>query len=136
MRFPTLLVSTAAALSLIHYGDNYLNFDLYPQEGALIEISRDLVWIGWLFYAGFALAAYFLWRRGRIAAACMCLAVFSISGLISLGHYTAEEMSQLAAWRHVFIWVDITLGAAILAFAVRTALALMPGSPTRSTAPR
>ena len=126
------LVGTAAALSLVHYADNYLNFDLYPQEGAFLEISRDLVWISWLVFAGFALAAYRLWQRGRIAAACMCLAAFSISGLISLGHYTADGMSELAAWRHVFIWVDITLGAAILAFAVKTAL----GNPTSRTTPQ
>jgi len=120
--FPTALVGAALVLSLVHYTDNYVNFDAYPQEGAPIEISRDLVWIGWLFYAAFAVAAYFWWQRGYIRAACMGLAVFSISGLISIGHYTADGTSALAAWRHVFIWVDISLGAAILAFAIRTAL--------------
>ena len=115
-------MGTAAVLSLVHYTDNYVNFDLYPQEGAFLEISRDLVWISWLIFVAGAVAAWFAWRRGRVEAACMGLALFSVSGLISLGHYTAEGMSRLAAWRHVFIWVDILLGAAILAFALRAAL--------------
>ena len=132
-RFPTALVGTTMVLSLVHYTDNYLNFDLYPQDGAFIEISRDMVWIGWLFYAAFGVAAYLWWQRGRIRAACMGLAVFSVSGLISLGHYTADGMSRLEAWRHVFIWVDITLGAAILGFAVRTALGRDRVAPHPST---
>ena len=133
MKFPAVLVGAAVVLSLVHYTDNYVNFDLYPQEGATIEIARDLVWVSWLIFAGFAFAAWRLWNDSRVRAACLCLAVFSVSGLISLGHYTAEGMSELAVWRHVFIWVDITLGAAILAFAIRAALSasreLPPGSP-------
>ena len=135
-RFPVFLVGTAAVLSLVHYADNYLNYDLYPQDpDAAVEVTRDMVWISWLVFFAFAVAAWRLWQRGRIAAACVCLAVFSISGLISLGHYTAPGMSELAAWRHVFIWVDITLGAAILAFAVRAALSGARARPPESAGP-
>ena len=132
-----MLVGTAVVLSLGHYADNYLNYDLYPQgPDAVLTITRDMVWISWLVFVAFAYAAWRLWRRGSIRAAAVCLAVFSISGLVSLGHYSAPGMSELAAWRHVFIWVDITLGAAILAYALRAALSgapgSRPGSPGRS----
>lgn len=117
-----LLVCSAVVLSAIHYTDNYVNFDLYPQDpDAVLTVARDSVWISWLVFVGFAIAAWRLWQRGSVRAACICLSVFSISGLISLGHYTAPGMSELATWRHVFIWVDITLGATILAFALRAA---------------
>ena len=126
MKFPSALVGAAVVVSLVHYTDNYLAFDTYPQDGAVVEIARDLVWISWLIFAGFAFAAWRLWERGSIRASCMCLAVFSVSGLIGPGHYTAGGMSELAAWRHVFIWVEFALAAAILAFAFRTALRETP----------
>lgn len=116
-----LLVSTVA-LSLVHFADNYVSFDLYPQEGAVIGVSRDAVWISWLVFVAFGIAGYRLYRGGRFQAASLCLGVFSVSGLISLGHYPAQGMSELAWWRHASIWIDIILGAMVLAFAVRTAL--------------
>lgn len=45
------------------------------------------------------------------------LAVYSLSGLVGLGHYRAPGISELAWWRHAHIWVDIVCGAAVLAFA-------------------
>jgi hypothetical protein len=127
-----LLVGTTIALSLVHYTDNYVNFDVYPQKGAPIEISRDLVWIGWLLYTGFGLVGYRLFNQGRIRLASFCLAVFSISGLISLAHYSAPGMSEVVWWRHVAIWVDIALGAAVLAFAIRAALRTGQASAARA----
>lgn len=117
-----ILLGSTIALSLVHYADNYAAFDLYPQEGAVIEVSRDAVWISWLVFAAFGAAGYRLYRRGRFQAASLCLGVFSVSGLISLGHYSARGMSELAWWRHASIWIDIVLGAMVLAFALRTAL--------------
>ena len=61
---------------------------------------------------------YLLYRRGRIREGSALLAVYSVSGLIGIGHYTASGMSELAWWRHVHIWVDILCGIAVLAFAI------------------
>jgi hypothetical protein len=63
-------------------------------------------------------AGYVLYRRGETRRGSALLAVYSISGLIGLGHYSAPGMSHLAWWRHVHIWVDILCGVAVLTFAV------------------
>jgi hypothetical protein len=133
-----VLLCLAIALSAVHYTDNYLAFDLYPPgELAGIEVTRDSVWISWLVFVAAGLLGYRLYARGQVLGACAALAFFSISGLISLGHYAEPGMSELAWWRHVAIWVDIALGSAILLFTVwasltqRHARAAPPGQPAR-----
>ena len=69
------------------------------------------------------MAGYVSYRRGRIRTGAGLLAVYSLSGLVGLGHYSAPGMSELAWWRHVHIWVDIVCGVAVLAFAVWSARA-------------
>ena len=115
----TVLLLLAIPLSVVHYTDNYLAFDLYPESSLFgIELTKDMVWAGWVVYTAGGLMGYLFYRRGEVGTACALLAFYSISGLISIGHYAEPGMSELAWWRHLFIWIDITLGAAVLLFAV------------------
>jgi len=126
-----VLLTLAIGFSIVHYTDNVVAYDVYPPGSVLgIEVTRDLVWISWIVFVAAGLAGFALYRRGRLLAAALLLAVFSTSGLISLGHYTVPGMSEVAWWRHVSIWIDITLGAAVLAFALRT----VATSPRRAQA--
>ena len=118
-----VLLPVAIALSVVHYTDNYLAFERYPESSLLgVDLTRDMVWIGWLVYTAGGIWGYVQYRRGRIQAACALLAFYSVSGLISIGHYAEPGMSELAWWRHLFIWIDITLGAAVLLFAFWAAI--------------
>ena len=120
----------AVASSIVHYTDNYLAFEEYPDGGPGPEITADTIWIAWVVFTAFGLAGYALYRRRRVVPAAALLAVYSLSGLIGLGHYTAPGTSELAWWRHAHIWVDIACGVAVLAFAlwsVRRSRQLMPG---------
>jgi hypothetical protein len=107
----------AVASSIVHYSDNYLAFERYPEGGAGPDIGADTIWIAWILFTAFGIAGYLAHRRGQIRAGAALLAVYSLSGLIGLGHYTAPGTSALAWWRHVHIWVDVLCGAAVLAYA-------------------
>src|SRR5918996_1187451 len=51
LRTLRVLLLLAVPLSLVHYTDNYLAFDLYPPgEFVGLEVTRDSVWIGWLVF--------------------------------------------------------------------------------------
>jgi hypothetical protein len=113
-----LVFFVAVASSVVHYTDNYLAFDKFPDGGPGPAITADTIWIAWIVFTAAGIAGYALYRRGRIVPAAALLAVYSLSGLIGLGHYTAPGMSELAWWRHAHIWVDIACGVAVLAFAV------------------
>jgi hypothetical protein len=112
----------AVASSVVHYSDNYLAFDRFPDGGPGPDITPDTIWIAWVVFTAFGVAGYVSYRRGRVRRGAGLLAVYSISGLIGLGHYTAPGMSELVWWRHVHIWTDILCGAAVLAFAIRSVL--------------
>jgi hypothetical protein len=108
----------AVASSIVHYTDNYVAFEEFPDGGPGPAIEADTIWIAWVVFTAFGVGGYVLYRRGRIVAAAALLGVYSLSGLVGLGHYTAPGMSELAWWRHAHVWVDVVCGAAVLAFAV------------------
>lgn len=134
VRLLNVVFFAAVVVSIVHYSDNYLAFERYPAGGPGPEISADTIWIAWVGFTTFGIAGYVLYRRGQIRLASALLAVYSLSGLIGLGHYSAPGMSELAWWRHVHIWADILCGAAVFAFAVWSARQTRPEAMARRPA--
>lgn len=102
-------------LTTIHYTDNYLYFDEYPQPGSL---RRWQVYTAWLVLTAIGVAGYRLFTRGNAPAAYVCLAVYSYTGTSSLGHYLYGTLSDFSAKQHVFIAIDGLSGLAVIAFVV------------------
>ncbi|MDQ4124552.1 MAG: hypothetical protein M3134_02985 [Actinomycetota bacterium] len=113
MRALFRVLSAGVALTAIHYTDNYLYFDEYPQPGSL---RRWQVYAAWLVLTAIGAAGYALYARGFSAPAYVCLIVYSYTGLSSLGHYLYGSLDDFSAKQHVFILVDGLTGAAVLAF--------------------
>jgi hypothetical protein len=112
------LLVAAVAVSVVHYADNVANFAEYPAPESGPAPSRGVIAGSWFAFTAFALAGYLLLRRGRPIPAAVCLAVYSASGLVGLGHYTVEGATGMPAWRQAHIVADIACGAAVLAFAL------------------
>ena len=130
IRLLNIVFFTAVASSIVHYTDNYLAFDRFPQGSSGPEVTDDMIWIAWVVLTAFGVAGYVLYRRGQVRRGSMLLAVYSISGLVGLAHYTAPGMSELAWWRHAHIWVDIVCGVAVLVFAVWSVQQTRPVAPS------
>ena len=130
LRTLNVVFFTAVAVSIVHYADNTLAFDRYPSGGPGPEPSQDTIWIAWIVFTAVGVAGYLTWRNGNFRLGSALLGLYSISGLIGLGHYSAEGMSELAWWRHVHIWADILCGVAVLAFAIASSRAarLLPAT--------
>src|SRR5215212_2995793 len=118
LRLLNVVFFAALASSIVHYTDNFLAFDRYPDGGVGPDISADVIWIAWVVFTVFGVAGYVSYRSGRILRGAALFTVYSVSGLIGLGHYTASGMSHLAWWRHVHIGADIVCGAVVFAFAI------------------
>ena len=114
-----LLLGIAIAVSIVHYVDNVANYDAYPQPTSGPSPPRELIAVSWFVFTAFGLAAYALLKRARVKAAAVCLAVYSISGLVGLGHYSVDGATDMVWWRQLHIVADIVCGVAILAFAAR-----------------
>jgi hypothetical protein len=120
-----VILLVAVVSSIFHYTDNYIRFDEYPQDEPEL-VTRPMVPLSWLALSAFAVLGYTLYRRGRWAPAAACLAVYSISGLISPLHYASGALSEFDTFQHLFILTDGIAGLAVLGFAAWLVLARQP----------
>lgn len=120
------LLGVAFVVSVVHYTDNYANYDDYPQPGPgdLPAPSATVVALGWFVFTAFGVLGVWLWLRGRITAAAVALTAYSVSGLIGFGHYTTPGATDMVWWRQTHVVADIVCGIAIFGFAVWAAAKL------------
>jgi hypothetical protein len=117
------LVALALAVSVVHYLDNTVNYADFPEPTSGPAPSRALVGASWFLFAAAAVAAWRALDRRRFTAAAVLLALFSVSGLVGLGHYTVPGATDMPWWRQAHVVVDIACGVALLAAAVAVARA-------------
>lgn len=114
----------AVAVSIVHYTDNYANYNDYP-HGSGPEPSAVVVLGAWFVFTPLGLAGYFLYRHGQIRTGSMFLLAYSGSGLVGIGHYAlVSGMTAQPAWRQAHVIADVLLGASLFAFALWSILAL------------
>jgi hypothetical protein len=112
-----LLVASIVSTG-IHYTDNFIAISTYPGTDTLDpSLGRAATAASWIVLTAIGLLGYRLYIRGRHPAAEICLAIYSVTGISTLGHYLSGGTSRLPVWRHVSITSDGILGLAILAFA-------------------
>lgn len=118
------LFGAAFVASVVHYVDNYVNYDDYPQPGpdALLAPSAAQVGGAWFVFTALGALGLWLWFRGRITAAAVAFTGYSVSGLIGFGHYTVSGATDMVWWRQTHIVADILCGIAIFGFALWMAL--------------
>ena len=124
-RILQVLLAVTIVESFVHYTDNTLRYDDYTVDDPSVLGSLVKQWvipISWVLFVAAGVVGYRRFREGRIPQAAAFLGVFSVSGLISLLHYTDIPMSALSAFQNTFVFLDVLLGALVLAFAVWAAL--------------
>jgi hypothetical protein len=116
-----VLLTVAVAESFVHYLDNTLRYGDYtgPNPPAVSSwIARWMIPVSWVLFTAIAVIAYRRFRQGRWTRAGAWLAVYSLSGLVSIGHYAGISVSDLSVFQNVFVFADIAAGVAVLAFAI------------------
>ena len=121
LRLLTWLLAVAVAVSVVHYADNYFNYEDFP-HGSGPEPSAGLVAAAWFILTPLGIAGWVYFRRGDFATAGLLLMAYSFSGLVGLGHFTVGGMTEEPAWRLAHVVADILLGIAIFAFGLRAFL--------------
>lgn len=106
----------AFVISVVHYTDNTLRFDEYPNDIDHL-VTRPSIPAAWVVFTGFAVAAWLAYDRGQRRRAAVCVGVYSLSGLIGPLHYTSGALSEFDAFQHVNIATDTLAGLACLALA-------------------
>jgi hypothetical protein len=112
------IVSTA-----IHYTHNYVEVDQYPRSDAVSAGAiRTGILVLWPLLTAVGLLGYRLYAQRRLIAAHVCVAVYSTTGISTLGHFL-DGNPDIAAPFYVTLFTDGLLGLAVLAF---TAWSLRP----------
>ena len=127
----------AVVVSVVHYTDNYVNYDDFPLSETVPNPSKTTVLVAWFVFTAFGLAGFLLFRRRRYPLALVCLGVYSGSGLVGIGHYMTEGMTEAVWWRQAHVVADIVLGLSVLAFCLLAArrLPMSSGGPQAGTRP-
>jgi hypothetical protein len=102
-------------ITLLHYTDNYVSIDEYPQPG---WIHGQTIWLAWSLFTLVGIAGYLMYRDGRPGAAAVYLLVYSLTGLSSLGHYQSGSIDEFTTRMHVFIWTDGLVGLLVAVMSI------------------
>ena len=117
------LIGAAVISTAIHYTDNYISFDQYPQGSiASVEVTAALVVLSWFLFTPAGVLGYWLYTRGNMLGAYGSLAAFSLLGLVSPMHYTEAGLSSFPWWRNASILTDGVVGGVVLGFVLWSAL--------------
>jgi hypothetical protein len=124
----------AVVSSAVHYTDNTINWAEYPHPepgSSLPDPSDRVVGASWFAFTAAGLLGLWLYARGRVAPASVAIAVYSGSGLVSIGHYLAPGATSMPVWRQTLVIADIVLGTVLLGFALWAVLTVrpLPASP-------
>ena len=108
----------ALLLSVVHYIDNTVRFEDYTggKEGF---VTRPMIPLSWVLFVVAGIAGYHFLKQGNRALGGSLLAVFSVSGLIGIGHFTTVSPSDFSAFQITFIALDFLAGLAVFVMALR-----------------
>jgi hypothetical protein len=129
VRILGVIFAVAVVVSIVHYADNYVNYNDYPQATTVPNPSAGLVLGAWFGFTAAGLAGYLLFRRRPSTLGLTLLAVYAGSGLIGIGHYLAPGAAAMPGWRQAHVALDIACGIAVVAFAVWAARARRRADP-------
>ena len=118
-----VLLTVGIAESFVHYLDNTVRYSDYtgPNPPAVTSwIAQWMIPVSWVLFTAVGLLGYRRFRQGRLSEAAAYLAIYSVSGLISIGHYVGISINDLSAFQNTFVFLDIALGFAMLSFAAWT----------------
>ena len=113
--------ATAVLLSGVHYYDNTVRFEDYTggKTTASGFITRPVIPISLVLFTIAGVAGYRLLKQGNRGLGGSLLAVYSVSGLIGIGHFTTVSPSDFSAFQNTFIGLDFLAGLAVFIMAVR-----------------
>jgi hypothetical protein len=122
----TLLGTVLAAGMLstaIHYTHNFVAVSRYPGPKDLYTVTRVAIVLAWPLLTWIGLTGYRRYRERRYREAHVCLAVYSLTGLATMGHFIYGD-PKIPAFFYATLFTDALTGLAVLAFAVWSTTAL------------
>lgn len=116
-----IFLTVSVISTAIHFTDNYLYFEQYPQPEWITPFG---IIRSWLIWTAFGFVGNWLYANQRFWLAYVCLFVYATCGLSSLAHYFYGALHEFSPKMHLLIWADGLAGLLILGFTVWSGLIL------------
>lgn len=113
-----IIISNIIITSL-HYTDNALFVDVYPQPE---WITTSGVFTTWGIMTVIALISYWLYLRKNYWLSYLALIIYSTTGLSSPTHYLYGTMIEFSTKMHFLIWSDFIVGVLVIGFIIWSSL--------------
>jgi hypothetical protein len=123
---------TALVLSVVHYIDNTVRYDDYT-GGKSSFVTRPMIPLSWVLFVAAGVAGYRALKQGHPTRGGWLLAVYSLSGIVGIGHFTTVSPSDFSAFQLTFIILDFLAGVAVFVVAARVAFAKPVSRPPTTT---
>jgi hypothetical protein len=114
-----LLLVINIVITAFHYTDNFLDFEHYS---APIWLTQQDVWVAWGILTAIGIMGYFLYIKQVFWLAYLSIAIYSMTGAFSPGHYFFPAKLPFSIKMHMLIWLDAIAGVSILIFILWSAL--------------
>lgn len=113
------ILGISIAITSLHYTDNALFVDMYPEPN---WITTSGVFITWGIMTVIALISYWLYLQKNYWLSYLALVIYSITGLSSPTHYFYGTMPEFSLKMHFLIWSDFIVGLLIVGFIMWSSL--------------
>jgi hypothetical protein len=114
----TAILVGGVASTLLHYTHNFVAVGDYPGSTETLDlITRVLIVGSWPILTAIGLLGLRRYGQGRFREARTCLALYSLLGITTLGHF-AQGAVEIPTVFYVSIFTDAITGFAALTFAV------------------
>jgi hypothetical protein len=109
----------------IHYTHNFVAVNRYPGPKDLYTVVRVAIVVAWPLLTWIGLTGYRRYRERRYREAHVCLVVYSLTGLATLGHFVFGN-PQIPAFFYATLFTDALTALAVLAFVAWSANVVAP----------
>jgi hypothetical protein len=116
----------------VHYSHNFVAVNRYPGPHDLYTPTRVAIVVAWPLLTWIGLTGYRRYREGRHREAQVSLAVYSLTGIATLGHFIYGNPG-IPAFFYATLFTDALTGFAVLAFALRLANVMAPPAKAGGT---
>lgn len=113
----------------IHYTHNFVAVNHYPGPKDLYTATRAAILVAWPLLTWIGLTGYRRYRERRYHEAHVCLTVYSLTGLATMGHFIYGN-PQIPAFFYATLFTDALAGVAVLAFVLWSGSALASRADT------
>ncbi|HVA19500.1 MAG TPA: hypothetical protein VMU55_04940 [Solirubrobacteraceae bacterium] len=115
------ILAAAILSTAVHYTHNFVEVHRYPgPHGAFDTITRVLIVVTWPVLTAIGLLGYRRYTEGRYQEARIGLAIYSVTGIVTLGHFIFGS-PHIPALFYATLFTDALTGLAVLNFALRYA---------------